>query len=437
MFRKGLSSRLIAVAAAVFLIVACDVKAPLPSKIPFIGDEKSSASQVGAAGTAIPEKQFVCPIDKSSYVVQEDEVSGCYRSVSKRKTPTPNQKEIVVYTGLTEEQAVCGFSRFEQKHPDIRIAKWCRAPVWTLADKILSEKSAPQADVIWSLSATAMLQIEAQGMLDPYTPSGLDRVDSRMRETYTDRPSWVGLYVWMSAFCVNTEKATEKNLPIPASWLDLINPIYKDQIIMPNPDKTGAGFIAVSSLMQMFTRRDERAADLLKWADDQGLEGEKAAWAYLDALNQNVYLYTDKGTRPCGLAGEGKIPIGISYCQETVRQKNDLGKPIQPVFPKEGSGWEVETTALLRKPEINPAAKTFVDWSISDEAMEVYSSFYPVTSVATNVTLPDGYVDNPTSQLIQNRFLWASSNYDRITSEWLKRYGSKTESGGGVPSGFQ
>jgi len=54
-------------------------------------------------------------------------------------------------------------------------------------------------------------------------------------------PAWVGIDIYMSAFCFNTEVAKKKNLPKPESWADLTKPVYKGEIVMPNPASSGTG----------------------------------------------------------------------------------------------------------------------------------------------------------------------------------------------------
>src|SRR5437762_10575642 len=43
---------------------------------------------------------------------------------------------------------------------------------------------------------------------------------------------------------------------------------------------------------------------------------------------------------------------------------------MQLIYPAEGSGWDIEASALIQKDHIQPAAKTFLDWAISDSAMQ-------------------------------------------------------------------
>jgi iron(III) transport system substrate-binding protein len=126
------------------------------------------------------------------------------------------------------------------------------------------------------------------------------------------------------------------------------------------------------------------------------------------------------------MAGKGEYPIGISFAYRGFKQKAS-GEPVVVAFPKEGSGWDLEANALIKKPTIKESAKIFLDWAISEDAMQMYSKVYPILSVDMEVDVPEGYPKDPSMQLIKNDFDWAAANRARILDEWGKRYDSKSE----------
>ena len=271
--------------------------------------------------------------------------------------------------------------------------------------KLLAEKENPQADVVWGLAASSLLVADNQGLLEPYAPQGLELVEPKLRDS-RNPPHWVGINAWMSAFCANTIELENQNLPMPKSWEDLTKPVYKDRLVMPNPASSGTGFLSVSAMLQ--------------------LKGEEAGWQYLDRLHENIAQYTHSGSKPCKMAGTGEYPIGISFGYRAARQKS-AGEPIEPVFPQEGSGWDIEANALVKKGEIKPAAKTFLDWAITSEVSQEYAKSFAVTAVKTNIPIPEGFPAQPTEQLLGNDLSWAAENRDRILKEWTNRYDSKSE----------
>lgn len=312
---------------------------------------------------------------------------------------------ITVYTALEDDQISGYLESFQAQNPNIDVSI-VRDSTGIITAKLLAEANNPQADVVWGTAASSLLVAEEKGLLEPYAPAGVEAVNPRFRDD-ANPPAWVGIDVWMSAFCVNTVESEKLGLPIPKGWADLVNPVYKGHIVMSNPASSGTGFLSVSNILQNSPTEEE-------------------GWAYLDKLHTNIAQYMHSGSRPCKAAGAGEFPIGISFDYRAVSQKND-GEPIQPVFPVEGSGWDVEANALVKKAEIKDAAKTFLDWAISPEVMAKYAESFSITSVKTDVPLPEGFIPDPEAQLAENDLRWAAANRDRILEEWTKRYDAKSE----------
>jgi iron(III) transport system substrate-binding protein len=193
---------------------------------------------------------------------------------------------------------------------------------------------------------------------------------------------------------------------MPESFADLIKPEYRGYLVMPNPASSGTGFLTVSAILQLM--------------------GEEKGWKYLDQLHENIAIYTHSGSKPAKLAGKGEFPIGISFAYRGFKQKAN-GEPVTVTFPKEGSGWDLEANALIKKPRVKKSAKLFLDWAISEDVMKLYSEVYPIVAMQMAVQVPDGYPKNPMKQLIKSDFDWAASNRMRILREWSDRYETKSE----------
>jgi iron(III) transport system substrate-binding protein len=316
-------------------------------------------------------------------------------------SPKDQAKErLVVYTAAEADQLPAYAAAFAHAHPEIELV-WVRDSTGIVTAKLLAEKKAPQADVVFALAATSMMLLNDEGLLDTYTPKQIDRLDPRFLDPH--HPAhWTGEALWSAAVCVNTTEAQRRGLPIPASWQDLTKPIYRHAITMPDPASSGTGYLAVASWLQIF--------------------GEEKGWQFMDALNKNVTEYAHSGSKPCKDAARGETPIGISIDFRAAQMKGQ-GYPIAVVVPSEGVGWDLESSALVAGSPHSRVGKLFIDWAFSDEAMRLYAVNFPVVG-AKGFTRPiPNLPDNYEQRLAKNDLAWMAKNRDRIVKAWSARYG--------------
>ncbi|MGH7354348.1 MAG: putative 2-aminoethylphosphonate ABC transporter substrate-binding protein [Candidatus Rokuibacteriota bacterium] len=311
---------------------------------------------------------------------------------------------LTVYTAVEADDLKKYAARFNEDNPDIEI-KWVRDSTGVITAKLLAEKANPQADVVWGVSATSLMIMKLEGMTIPYAPKGLEKLEAQFRDR-ANPPAWVGMDAYVAVICFNTTEAQKKNLPKPTSWKDLTKPVYKGQIVMPNPSSSGTGFLQVSAWLQGF--------------------GEAEGWKYMDALHQNMGVYTHSGSKPCVMAGQGEYPVGISFEFRGARVKKQ-GAPIDLVFPSEGSGWDMEATIIVKGTKNLDTAKKLVDWSISDKAMKLYNEGYAVLANPKLTQPIEGLPADMLKHMIKNDFEWAAKNRKAILEEWQKRYDAKSE----------
>jgi iron(III) transport system substrate-binding protein len=313
--------------------------------------------------------------------------------------------ELTVYTALEDDQIPTYLESFEKQYPSVKL-NIVRDSTGVITAKLLAEKDNPKADVVWGVAATSLLVLEQKGMLESYAPKNVERVLPEFKDT-KNPPNWVGIDAWETAFIVNKKELEKHNLPIPQSYEDLMKPEYKGMIVMPNPSSSGTGYLTVSAFHQLF--------------------GEQKAWENLDKLHQNIGVYTHSGSKPAKMAAQGEYPIGISFGYRGIKEQKK-GAPVEVVFPKEGSGWDVEANALIKKKDIKPEAKQFLDWAIGDEAMKKYNENFAIVSVKQEgQSIPEGYTKDPLQQLIKNDLNKAAEKRDDILQEWDKRYNAKSE----------
>jgi iron(III) transport system substrate-binding protein len=312
--------------------------------------------------------------------------------------------ELLVYTALETDQLKGYVESFARHSPDIEL-KFVRDSNGAITAKVLAEKASPRADVILGVAASSMEIFNTEGLLAPYAPDGVQRLKPAFVEA-SHPPAWVGQDLFAAVVCYNPAAGREKGIPRPETWRDLAKPVYKGQITMPNPASSGTGFLEVSSWLQLW--------------------GEAGGWSYMDALHENIAQYTHSGSKPCLQAGTGEYVVGISldFRGNEMKQRGAL---VDLVFPREGLGWDLEASGIVKATRHLAAAKRFMDWIASREANEMYARNSGVVADPAVKPSPPYLPHDLETRLIRNDFAFAAKNRERILAEWQRRYGAKTE----------
>ncbi|MDD2979729.1 MAG: extracellular solute-binding protein, partial [Hespellia sp.] len=248
-----------------------------------------------------------------------------------------------VYTALEDEQVADYLTEFKEQNPDVTV-NITRESTGVITSKLLAEKDNPVADVVWGLSATSLLVLAQDGMLDAYAPEGVDRILPEFKDD-AEVPTWVGIDAWETAFIVNKEVLKSKGIDtVPQSYEDLLDPKYKGLIAMSNPASSGTGLLTVNGILNLY-------------GDDEG-------WDYLDKLHENVAVYLHSGSQPAKSTAAGEYGIGVSFGYRCIQSAEEVGSDIcEAVFPAEGSGWDLEANALIKKDNQKEVSKKFLDWA--------------------------------------------------------------------------
>ncbi len=312
--------------------------------------------------------------------------------------------ELTIYAGAEADNIKYFSEVFAKSHPNIKL-NWVRDSTGIIQARVLAEKDNPRADVLFAMAVTSVINMDKLGLFEPYSPKGMEALNP----LYLDKQQpahWVGIYGWASTICFNTIEAKKQNLPKPTKWTDLENPVYKGKITMPNPASAGTGYLMVAAWIQMM--------------------GEEKAWAFMDKLHNNIGAYSHSGSKPCEQAAAGEYTIGLSFPFRAANLKAQ-GAPIDIIMAQEGTGWEMQTAAIMKGTKNLADAKTFMDWAVSRPAMEAYGARYEVTALPVTVKKPEFFPAEVTDKLIKNDFAWAAKEQPRIVAEWRKRYDGKSE----------
>lgn len=329
-----------------------------------------------------------------------------------KATELQKENTITVYSAIPADIVPRYLAAFEAEYPEITVNLVDNLTL-QLAQQLLDEKDDPKADVIWGLAVTSMLPLEWNHLLTFYEPVGGERIDHLFRDA-KEPPQWMGIAARSIVFCVNQAALTEHNLPLPKSWLDLLNPIYKGKLLVLAPGKTSVGYLLMSTILQLY--------------------GDIEGWDYLAKLHENTEgVYASQAPGVCRRIQEGEYWIGVTY---DYRAYFPDDATMTMIVPEEKTGWDLEVNALVRKEYIKQAAKTFMDWAISDRAMQQYAQDRVITAAnvitATATSTTTKIIDSATATKIRSLLYdldipWTAANRERIQNEWVALYDSDSK----------
>jgi iron(III) transport system substrate-binding protein len=315
-------------------------------------------------------------------------------------TPVPAAEDkLVIYTAYEENELKTFWEQFKKDLPDLAAkASYIRGSTGPIMARLEAEKANPQADLIWGVFNDYVIGAATKGLLEAYTPKEADKIPARFKSADN---MWQGVTLLTVAFAVNQKKMAELKLPAPRTWADLLDPKYKNQIVMSNPSTSGTAYLLLAS----------HAARL----------GEDKMWQYYDALDKNLSQVTKSGGAPGRMAASGETPIGIALAYEVEVAKKQ-GAPIDVIWPSDGVAWTFESNALVKGVKNPQNARRFLDWAVSRSAMASYAEWR-----GTGITRGDVPVSGPKiteMNLINIDFVKAGDPQykDRLVKKWLEKY---------------
>ncbi|MFC7464026.1 ABC transporter substrate-binding protein [Brachybacterium sp. GCM10030252] len=258
---------------------------------------------------------------------------------------------ITLYTSEPQAKIDELIAAFNEEHPEITVETF-RAGTGDLKARIDTEKEtgAVGADVLIAADAPTFEGYKAEDLLAPYEPA---EEDALLPEVLDADGYYVGTRIIPTVIMVNTNEITEP----PTSWQELTGEQYRDQLVMPNPDVSGAA-----------------AYNAAVWLADDQL-GE----AWLSDLAANNPVIAESNGPTSQAVAEAAQPVGI-VVDYLVRDLAAEGSPVEVSYPSEGVPYISQPGAIFADSQHPEAAATFLDFVVSTTGQElaVAQSYLPV-----------------------------------------------------------
>jgi len=218
-------------------------------------------------------------------------------------------------------------------------------------DKVRAWGGKPDADIFLGAGAPAHEVLKQEGLIVPYRPKGWDKVpaDWHGMKVKDAGDLWTCFAPWIVTNLYNEKVLKRLRLPPPKTWHDLLDPIYRGNIVHTLPYASGTMHETIEILMQAF--------------------GEKEAWAYLRMLAAQLARFSTGSTDTTQLVARGEVPIGIAQPQMNAMAARKDGFPVRDLLP-EKTILVPEAVALLKGAPNEAVAKIFLDWLFSMEGQK-------------------------------------------------------------------
>lgn len=131
------------------------------------------------------------------------------------------------------------------------------------------------------------------------------------------------------AIFVNTDVLQKENLPMPKTLKDLVNPVYKDKISLPDIMGSSTSWLLAQAVFDAY--------------------GEQEGAKLLKELEANAGPHMEKsGSGPLKKVKAGEVAIGFGLRHQGLMEQKK-GLPIQVIDPSEGNFFLTEGVAVVNK----------------------------------------------------------------------------------------
>lgn len=188
----------------------------------------------------------------------------------------------------------------------------------------------------------------------------------------------------------------------PKSWDDLLNPFFKNRIIMADPQKSGSAFTILTTLLYvkntnknvLFGGRDFLNA-LIGQLGEEGI-----------TQNSNAILKA---------VSTGDCFAGISFEDYAITLEK-LSSNVAYIYPSEGTSLLPDGVALLKNAENLIEAKAFIDFVLDEDVQKLLLPRWQRRSVRTELEKSNKKIMSP---LIQYPTTDAANSRELILYQWL------------------
>lgn len=317
-------------------------------------------------------------------------------SFSSCKSSSNASSSLFIYASVDEDLVKELAIAFE-KETQTKV-EFVRLSTGEAAARIEAEKNNPQASVWLGGPAGGHAEVKAKGLTAPYLPTTATKIPAKYRDSEN---YWTGFYLGVLALAINPQQLAKQNLKAPETWNDLLDAKWKGKIQIANPGTSGTSYNFMTTLISRM--------------------GEPAAFEYLKGLHKNISQYTRSGQAPVKNTAIGECVVGIGYAQDILKLIHVTKAPLDVIFPKDGTGYEVSSVSLIKGAKQDAQAKKFIDWLFTAKASQIIADQYIDPLMTENVQIKKESLMPKDLKLIDTDVEWAGKNKSRLLEVWNEK----------------
>lgn len=305
-----------------------------------------------------------------------------------------------VYSALNESTNNEFFKAFNVAYPGVKVNVLPLAAAGELQTRIEAEKASPKADIFIGGSSEFHDPLGKAGLLEQYSSPNAKDIDAKFKDP---NGFWVGWYYGIFGFISNNSRLSEVGGKKPATWDDLLDPAWSKKLILPDPVKTGGGYIFIATQIFRFNKDEAKAMD------------------YMKKLHANIAQYVPTSPGALTLIDQGQF-VGCPNWAHDILTEKSKNNPVDLNVPSD-TGFEVGAISIIKGSKSLDAAKAIVDWSLTKEAGDLNVKLSNRGSTRADVAPAPGSPKLADVKLVNYDRAWATDNKSRILRLWQTTVG--------------
>lgn len=285
-------------------------------------------------------------------------------------TPSPSGK-LVIYTGRDEEMVQNVIDQFNEKYPDIEV-EFLTMGAQQILERLRGEKANPQADFWWGGTQSALIVGANEDLLHAWQPSFIDSIDTTHKDV---DGRWFGEMLLPEVIMINSDLLTKETGP--QDWDDLLDPKWKDQILI-------RGVLASGTMRTIYSSMIVR----------QGADSPDKGYEWLLQLDANTKEYTQDPNALYLKLTRQEGSVSLWNLQDILLKKYTTDYPFDYIYPKSGAPILVDGVAVVNNAKNLENAKLFVEFLFEKEMVTQLANDYyqiPTRSDINKASMPEWY----------------------------------------------